>query len=87
MTSLPSLGAGGAGNIDHPKVPGSATLVYEVELLSLDAEGESVCHDEHRPLGIWDSVTAECHGEEGEYVCHDEDGQLRRAISRLLLAQ
>eukprot|EP00965_Chrysotila_dentata_P214219 6188082-Pleurochrysis_carterae.AAC.1 len=36
----PEGGYGAAGNIDFPRVPGSATLFYEVEMLKLEKEPE-----------------------------------------------
>ena len=38
ITVSPEGGYGAAGSVEHPCVPGSATLKYEVELLSIDEE-------------------------------------------------
>lgn len=40
VTVAPEGGYGAAGSVDNPMVPGSATLTYEVELLSVDTEIE-----------------------------------------------
>jgi FKBP-type peptidyl-prolyl cis-trans isomerase len=36
----PEAGYGAAGSVEHPCVPGSATLTYDVEMLSVDDEGQ-----------------------------------------------
>ena len=36
----PEAGYGAAGSVDHPCVPGSATLTYDVEMLSVDDEAQ-----------------------------------------------